>query len=263
MVKYVCLKVIADEPSRFIVGTNPAATGLRKLIWGSDRISPSAQMIEAWDFDGDGGLLRVHSAPECAVQERSLPLASLVNLSWGVVREASFSDEDSHYEVRLFFDDSGRPDFLHLPGSTHYLCAFSDQARKIESRLRGFLKPLCPRLENTTWEELVKFWKSPAAGFESLQGTVQTRLTALDSLFPPPESSGSGPPELDQTPNPAAPARELLTQLHSALGRLSQMASEQQRKRAESSGQSTGGYARLIFIMLGLGFIIGFWLLQK
>jgi hypothetical protein len=222
-------------------------------------------MIEAWDFDGAAGVLRVFPAPGGDVQEQQVPLASLINLTWGGVRETSISDEYQHYEVRLFFDDSGRHHFLSLPGSAEFLCAWSDQARDMERRLRTFLKPLCLRLEGTTLETLVSFWKNPAEGFKSIQERVATRLATLNNLIPPPAPSGSGlAQELDEKPDPAAPARELLTQLQSALGRLSEVAADQQKKRAESGGQ-IGRCARLISILLvtGLAFLIAFWLTRR
>jgi hypothetical protein len=57
----------------------------------------------------------------------------------------------------------------------------------------------------------------------------------------------------------------MLTQLQAALGRLSEAAAEQQRKRAESGGKVSGRYARLIFVLLvaGLGFAIGWWLIGR
>jgi hypothetical protein len=194
-----------------------------------------------------------------------VPLASLVNLTWGGVHETRVLDEDCHYEVRLFFDDNGRPTFLNLPGSADYRCAFSEQVRQLESRLRAFLKPLCPRLESTTLEALAQFWRDPVGGLGSIQQRVQTRLAALDHLSRPFATPGTGPAEPGPTPDPSAPAREMLTQLHAALGRLSEAAAEQQRKRAESGGQPTGGYARLMFVLLvvGLGFVIGRRLLGK
>jgi hypothetical protein len=222
-------------------------------------------MIEAWDFDGDAGVLRVVPAPGRDAQERQVPLASLINLSWGGVREDNLPDEYRYYEVNLFFDDGGRHSYLHLPGSDDYVCSWSDQARDMERRLRAFLKPLCPRLESTTWESLVKFWKNPAEGFKSIQERVGTRLAALDNLIPTPKLSGRGrPEELAENPDPAASARELLTQLQSALGQLSAVAAAQQKKRAESGGQ-LGGRVRLIRILLviGLAFLIGLWLTGK
>jgi hypothetical protein len=65
--------------------------------------------------------------------------------------------------------------------------------------------------------------------------------------------------------DPAAPARELLTQLHSALGQLTDAAAEQQRRRAELGGRPAGGYARLAFflVVIGLGFVIGWWVVGK
>jgi hypothetical protein len=222
-------------------------------------------MIEAWDFDGDAGVLRVVPAPGGDAQERQVPLASLINLTWGGVQETSVSDEYQHYEVRLFFEDGGRHHFLQLPGSADFLCAWSDQVRDMESCLRAFLKPLCPRLEDTTLETLVKFWKDPAEGFKSIQERVGTRLAALNDLLPPPAPSGPDlGQELDEKPDPAAPARELLTQLQSALGQLSEVTADQQKKRAESGGQ-LGGSVRLIRILmvLGMGFAIGWWLIRK
>jgi hypothetical protein len=199
-------------------------------------------MIEAWDFDGDAGVLRVVPAPGRDAQERQVPLASLINLSWGFRHQGTdFRDDadDSHFEVRLFFDE-GRPSFLNLPGSANFLCAWSDQARGMESRLRAFLKPLCPRLESTTLETLVQFWRDPVAGIQSIQERVGTRLAALDNLIWPPEFSGPDRPELDAKPDPAAPARELLTQLQAALGQLREAAADQHKRRAESGGQPGG-----------------------
>ena len=218
-------------------------------------------MIEAWDFDGDAGVLRVVPASGSDAQEQLIPIASLINLSWGGVRENDLPDEYRYYEVSLFFEDGGRHGFLHLPGSADYVCAWSDQARDMARQLRTFLKPLCPRLESTTWETLVKFWKNPSEGFKSIQDRVGTRLAALDTLIPTPKLSGPGrPEELAKTPDPAAPARELLTQLQSALGQLSQVAAAQQKKRAES-----GGLARVfrILLVVGLAFLFGLWLIRK
>ena len=89
-------------------------------------------MIEAWDFDSDACVLRVVAACGGDATERQVPLASLINLSWGGVQETSISDEYKDYEVRLFFDDGGRHQFLHLPGSADFLCAWSYQARDME-----------------------------------------------------------------------------------------------------------------------------------
>ena len=221
---------------------------------------------------GRPGLVALCSRPSAASGRRTgpaapvpqVPLASLVNLTWGGVHETTVLDEHFHYEVRLFFDDGGRHHFLNLPGSADFLCAWSDQARTVESRLRDFLKPLCPRLESTAPETLVAFWRDPAAGLKSIQERVGTRLAALDNLIGPPVLSGPGRAELEEQPDPAAPARELLTQLHSALGQLSGVAAEQQKKRAESGGHG-GGCARLIWMLLvlGLAFVVGLWLARQ
>jgi hypothetical protein len=135
----------------------------------------------------------------------------------------------------------------------------------MESHLRAFLKPRCPRLESTTLETLVKFWQNPAEGFRSIQERAGTRLAALNELLPPPAPSGPGQAEeLGVHPDPGAPARELLTQLQSALGRLSEVAADHQKKRAESSGH-LGWPARLIrtLLVIGLAFLIGMWLTRK
>jgi hypothetical protein len=262
MATKVCLAIIADSPSRLVVGTYPAHLG---LLFRSDQPNRDAGMIEAWDFDADAGVLRVAPASGGDAQERQVPLASLLNLSWGGVQENNIPDEYRYYEVRLFFEDGGRHQFLQLPGSDDFPCAWSDQVRALESRVRAFLKPLCPRLESTTLETLVKFWQDPAAGFKSIQERAGTRLAALDNLIPPPEISDPGRPEpFAEKPDPAAPARELLTQLQSALGRLSEVAADQQKKRVQSGGQ-LGWCARGIRILLviGLAFFIGWWLTRK
>jgi hypothetical protein len=224
-------------------------------------------MIEAWDFDGEAGVLRVVPAPGRAAQERQVPLASLINLSWGFRLQGTGSwddPDDSHFEVRLFCDDDGHPSFFTLPGAADCLCAWSDQARGLESRLRAFLKPLCPRLEGTTLETLAAFWRDPVAGIQSIQERVGTRLAALDNLIQPPALAGPGRPEFEEQPDPAAPARELLTRLHSALGRLGEVAAYQHQKRAESGGQR-GGCARLLLMLLvvGLSFLVGLWLTRQ
>jgi hypothetical protein len=263
MATNVCLAVISDEGSRFVVGTCPAATGLHKLLWGSAQIDRSAEMIEGWVFDAEAGVLRVAAAPGSAAPVREIPLSLLVNLTWGGVHETRLSDESFHYELRLFFDDGGRPTFLNLPGSADYLCASSDQPRDVERCLRAFLKPHCPQLESTTLEELAKFWHNPVAGVQSLQQIVETRLTALDSLSGRSASASSGQFESDPSSDPTASAREMLTQLHSALGRLGEAAAEQQRKRAEPDGQLTGGWSRLIvfLVVIAVGAAIGLWLM--
>jgi hypothetical protein len=263
----VCLAIIADAPARLVVGTYPAKASFLTFLLGSGQPNRAAGMIEAWDFDGGAGVLRVVPAPGRAAHERQVPLASLINLSWGFrLRGAGSWDDpdDSHFEVRLFFDDGGRPGFLTLPGSADGLCAWSDQARCLEGCLRAFLKPLCPRLEGTTLEALVTFWRDPAAGIKSIQERVGTRLAALDNLIRPPELAAPGPPELDEKPDPAAPARELLTQLQSALGQLSEVAAGRHKERSESGAQ-LGGWARLIpmLLVLGLSFLVGLWLTRK
>jgi hypothetical protein len=224
-------------------------------------------MIEAWDFDGDAGVLRVVPAAGRAAQERQVPLASLINLSWGFrLQGTEFRDDvdDSHFELRLFLDDGARPSFFTLPGSADLLCAWSDQARAMESRLRAFLKPLCPRLEGTTLETLVAFCRDPVAGITSIQERVETRLAGLDTVTRPPALSGPGRPELAEQPELVAPARDLLMQLHSALGQLREVAAEQQKKRVEL-GDRPGGRARLILMLLvlGLSFLVGFWLTRQ
>jgi hypothetical protein len=256
MATNVCLAIIEDSPARLVVGTYPAHLG---LLFASDQPNRAGGMIEAWDFDGGAGVLRVVPAPGSAAQERQVRLASLISLSWG-----STSDEDEFYQVRLFCDDGGHHSFHNLPGSADFVCGWSDQARELESRVRAFLKPLCPRLESTTLETLVQYWQDPAEGIQSIQERVGTRLAALNNLIPRPEFSGPGGSELDEKPDPAAPARELLTQLQSALGQLSEAAAGQHKKRAESVGH-LGGCARLIPILLliGLGFLIGLWLIRK
>jgi hypothetical protein len=265
MAKEVCLAVISDEASRFVIGTYPVVCGLQRLLWGSAQFDRNAEMIEGWDFDREAGVLRVAYDPGSAKPVREIPLEILVNLSWGCVNESRVSDEDPHYEVRLFFDDGGRPIFVSLPGSADYLCSSSDQAREMERRLRPFLKPLCPRLESTTWEELVKFWQDPAGGFQSIQQRVQTRLTALDNLSGHCTPPATGQAEAGQTADPTASARELLTQLHSALGRLGEAAAEQQKKRAESGGRDTGGVVRMILflVFIALCFGIGLFVFGK
>src|SRR5215468_5975815 len=103
MATSVCLATIADTPARLVVGTYPAQTGLRTLLFGSGQPNRAAGMIEAWDFDGDAGVLRVVPAPGRAAHERQVPLASLINLSWGFrLRGAGSWDDpdDSHFEVR-------------------------------------------------------------------------------------------------------------------------------------------------------------------
>jgi hypothetical protein len=93
---------------------------------------------------------------------------------------------------------------------------------------------------------------------------VGTRLAAFENTGVPAASPDPGPSELAERPDPAAPARELLTQLQSALGQLGKAAAEQQAKRAES-GSQPGGCARLILFLLlvGLGFLMGSWLAGK
>jgi hypothetical protein len=236
MATNVCLAIIADSPSRLVVGTYPASWS---LLHGSDQPNRAAGLIEAWDFDGSAGVLRVVPAAGPAAQERQIPLASLIDLSWGGLHETRFTEEHWHYELRLFFDD-GRPGFLQLPGSAHFLCASADQARRMASRLRAFLKPLCSRLESSTLETLGDFWRNPAAGIKSIQERVGTRLAALDKLIPPPERPDSDHPELVEKPDPAAPARELLTQLQSALGWLGEAAADQQKNGVSRAAKSSG-----------------------
>jgi hypothetical protein len=264
MVTSVCLAVLADTPTRLVVGAYPAKTGLHPFLFGSGQPNRAAGLIEAWDFDGDAGVLRVLPAPGRDAHEQQVPLASLINLSWGIRLQGTGSwddPDDAHFEVRLFCDDGGCPSFFALPGTSDGLCAWSDQARALQSRVRAFLKPLCPRLEGTTLETLATFGRDPVAGIQSIQERVGTRRAALDNLLRPPELAGPGRPEPEEQLDPAAPARELLARLHSALGQLGEVAAERQRKRAESGGQR-GGCARLlpVLLALGLGLLVGWWL---
>jgi hypothetical protein len=52
MASDVCFAVIADTPSRLVVGTVPRTAARHNLLGGLGEADHPATMIEAWDFDG-------------------------------------------------------------------------------------------------------------------------------------------------------------------------------------------------------------------
>jgi hypothetical protein len=150
MATNVSITVLTTTSSRFVLATVPETHG-----WLRAWRKPQADApLESWDFDVDAGTLVVTSATESL----EVPLASLTRLRFAGV-EATALDDYCDYELQLFYDDGsplGR--MVKLPSSTHCRARRPNEVRSALARLRAFLKPSCPKLEGTFFEELGKWF---------------------------------------------------------------------------------------------------------
>jgi hypothetical protein len=186
MATKVGLAVLMDTPTRFIVATFPDTSTFWKRAWGNSLPDPSSPPIESWDFDCGTGTLIITTVkgPEAEPTSTAIPLASLTALRLGGVEATNGSEGYTDYELRLTYDDGsplGR--MVSLPGSDDFLSSWQNEIRSIESRLRGFLKPVCPKLEGTLLEELGKWFTMGHAGrvqyLNEKVGKLQAALTVI------------------------------------------------------------------------------------
>jgi hypothetical protein len=216
-------------------------------------------MLEGWDFDCDAGVVRFAPAPGSAWPDREVPLASVTRLTWCGVQQTKFSDEYYHYDLTLRFEDEGHGRLISLPGSPEYLCPSRAQVQEIASRLHAFLKPICPRLETTGLEDMIQVLRNPAEGFKSIQGKMATLLADLNDMAPSPQPADPAAPAALPAADPQAPMRELITQAHEALGRLSDAAAARQ-----SNPKVTGtGLAIRIVLLFAAAVLLGLWLFGR
>jgi hypothetical protein len=227
--------------------------------------TPGGGRIEEWDFDRDAGVLRVAPAPGSDASGRQFPLASLTRLTWGGLEETSGPDGYSNYDVTLVFDDGAHNRILSLPGSSDYLCGSLDQARTVESRLRAFLKPVCPRLETSALEDLATAWHNPIEALELLQGKMGRLLADLDRTAGPAKPTAPHGEEPGQPADPTEPVRELVTQAHGALGSVLEAAA----RNPSLTGAAGHPPAALRWLILrvvfcvGASALLGLWLFRR
>jgi hypothetical protein len=261
----VCFSFIMDTPSRLVVGTYPAAAGIDKFLWGSAKPNLAAGMIEGWEFDRDAGVLRIASAPGSVAPSQEFPLESLTRLTWGGRDAGGISGEYSDYDVTLCFDDGTRNRVLALPGSSDYLCASLSQTREVESRLRAFLKPLCPRLETTALEDMGTFLRNPVEGLASIEGKMGRLLADLERTAGAPRATASDGEEPASAADPTAPVRELVAKAHEALGRVREAAAGNPSLAGSADHAPGLLLARTIFFVLCVvaSAFIGLWFLRS
>ena len=255
----VCLAIVADTPTRLVVGVYPPATGVRSLLGGTRKPDLQCQMLEGWDFDCDAGVIRFAPSPTSAWPDHEVPLASLTRLTWCGVQDANFSGEYYHYALSLRFEHEGHGRLISLPGSDEYLCASRAQVQEIASRLHAFLKPVCPGLETTGLEDMIQVLRNPAEGFRSIQGKMATLLADLNDMAPPPHPADPAAPAALPAADPQAPMRELITRAHEALGRLSDVAAARQSNPTITAA----GLAIQIAILFTVAALVGLWIFVR
>jgi hypothetical protein len=251
----VCLAIVRDAPTRLIVGTYPPEVG--GFPWASAKPDRSCPVIESWDFDCDAGVVRVSSAYGSAASDRQIPLVSFFRLTWGGVPETPSSDEYSHYDLTLCFDEENHSRFVSIPSSSDYLCASQSQIREVVSRVRAFLKPVCPGLEPSAVEDLVTVLRDPAEGFRSIQSKMGRLLADLEDTHRLAQSD-SGNAQLTQTADANKQVRDL-AKAYDALGHISTVAATRQSR-------SSGGLVWLAFrtaLYIAVGVIVGLWLFGR
>jgi hypothetical protein len=183
MATAVCLVISTPTPSRFVVATYPDSSGLWQKLLGKPLADRSSPPIDRWDFDQDAGTLTVTSVPSLGArpENREVSLAALTRLRLVGVEETSGSDGYRDYELQLFYDD-GSPlgSLLKLPSSTDFRLPWASEARSVQSRLRAFLEPACPKFEGTFLEELGR-WVT--MGHQQRQQLLQERLGKLQAAI--------------------------------------------------------------------------------
>jgi hypothetical protein len=201
---HVTVAVVGDTPTRFVLGTYPAKGGIRKFLLGSSLPDRSVPPIEAWDFDWTAGVLTVlppEGTPN-GQKPAEIPLAAITRLGWGGIAETSGSDGFSDFEIFLWYD---KFQSVSLPSSYAYR-SNRDDLRTQASRLRAFLKPLCPQLEGTLLEQLGGFI---GMSHDERKGFVRKKMTDLESILEhATEQSSSMPQGPGQLPELLASLRE-------------------------------------------------------
>ena len=190
----VSLVIVTPAPSRFVVATYPDSSGLCQKLWGKPLADRSSPPIESWDFDQDAGTLTVTAVANLGTQpeSREVSLAALTRLRVVGVEDTSGSDGYRDYQLQLFHDD-GSPlgSLLTLPSSTNFRLPWASDARSVQSRLRAFLEPACPKLECTFFEELGRWF---TMGHEQRKQLLRERLgklqAALEAISQHPQTPG-------------------------------------------------------------------------
>jgi hypothetical protein len=179
MATNVSLAVLTNTPSRFVLATVPETRGWLRA-WRKPQADPP---LESWDFDRDAGTLVVTSVTDHGAESVEVPLAAVTRLRFAGV-EATALDGYSDYELQLFYDDGsplGR--MVTLPGSTHFRARRPNEVRSAQSRLRAFLRPVCPKLEGTLFEELCRWFtmghQQRLQRMQELVGKLQAGLEVI------------------------------------------------------------------------------------
>jgi hypothetical protein len=139
----------------------------------------------------------VTSDTDLGAQPESLevPLAALTRLRFAGV-EATASDSYCDYQLQLFHDDGsplGR--MVTLPSSTHFRARRPKEVRSSLAQLRAFLKPACPKLEGTFFEELARWFTMGHQQRLQLMGETLGKLqAALEVISQGPHTPGMDVP---------------------------------------------------------------------
>src|SRR5262249_21609022 len=145
--------------------------------------------------DLDTGTLVVTSATDHGVESLEVPLASLTRLRFAGA-EATALDDYCDYELQLYYDDGsplGR--MVKLPSSTHFRARRPNEVRSALARLRAFLKPSCPKLEGTFFEELGKwFTMGHQQRLQHMGETLAKVQSALEAVSQGPQAPGMDVP---------------------------------------------------------------------
>jgi hypothetical protein len=230
MATNVSLAVLTPTPSRFVLATVPETPGFWQQLWGRPLADRPAAPLESWDFDRAAGTLVVTAVTALGAQPESLevPLAALTRLRFAGV-ETTASDGYCDYQVQLFHDD-GRPlgSRVTLPSSTHFRAQRPNEVRSAVARLRAFLKPTCPKLEGTFFEEVGRWF---TMGHQQRLQVMRERLGKLQAAL---EAISQHP----QTPGMDVPSwRE---KLQGYQDQLSQACDAQAREQPQSGEQPAG-----------------------
>jgi hypothetical protein len=175
---HVTVAVVADTPSRLVLGTFPATGGMHKFLLGSALPDRSMPPIEAWDFDCEAGVLTI-LPPEGTPTDKTpapITLAAITRLGWNGVEETSGSDGYRDFQLFVFHDQFQS---VTLPSSSAYR-SDRDELRALASRLRAFLKPVCPLLEGTLLEQLGGFIRM---SHDERKGFVRKKIGDLESVL--------------------------------------------------------------------------------
>jgi hypothetical protein len=187
MATNVSLAILAHRPSRFVFATVPETQGFWQKVWGKPLADRSSAPLESWDFDCDAGTLVVTSVTESL----EVPLAALTRLRFAGV-EATASDSYCDYQLQLFHDN-GSPlgSMVTLPSSTHFRAKRPNEVRSALARLRAFVKPSCPKLEGTVFEEVVRWFTMGHQQRVQRMGELVGKLqAALEVMSQHPQTPG-------------------------------------------------------------------------